>query len=87
MVKRLDIDLEKDFIEWNTAWMLYKGRKYPMFQIKVTGSSEFGQRYKIVDDLKQEHICTIRLTSQNLGDALDFMEANRRARRTFTPVP
>lgn len=84
-MNKLNIELENELLEWNDAWLIYKNEKYPMFQIKVTGSNQRGQQeYTVINDLNQHTICIIQLTSQNLNHVLTFMEANRRARKTFT---
>lgn len=85
-MKKLNISSQTDFLEWNHAWLKYQEQKYPMFQIKLSGSSEFVQEYRVINEGANEVLCVIHLTSRNLGEVLDLMEANRRARKSFSMV-
>lgn len=81
----LNIDLKGEFLKWNQAWVLYRNQKYPMFQLKIAGYNDIEhQGYLLINDLNQEVVCIIQLGSQNLGEVLDFIEANRQARKNFT---
>ena len=79
----LNTGLGNDLLEWSHAWVMYRGRKYPMFQVRVMDTEGLGQMYQVLDASNQTAVCTIQLTSTNLAEFLEFIEAHRHATRTF----
>jgi hypothetical protein len=80
-VNTLHTGLDDKTLQWNHAWVVYEGSKYPMFRVTVVQSKELGRRYFVVDEQNQRDICSVQVTSVNLTNFLEFMESIRYASR------